>query len=87
MTGCTKVSAGCDHCYAHTLAHVRLAAVYLRQLPVVRSAANDADPFAVRLWPERLGDPARWRVIADANHLDNPRALETGMSLSIPKIR
>lgn len=36
---------------------------------------------------EMLGDPARWRIIADANQLDNPRALETGMSLSIPKIR
>jgi hypothetical protein len=36
---------------------------------------------------EMLGKPARWRVIADANQLDNPRVLETGMSLSIPKIR
>jgi nucleoid-associated protein YgaU len=35
---------------------------------------------------EMLGDPARWRIIADANQLDNPRALETGMSLSIPKV-
>ena len=34
---------------------------------------------------EMLDDPARWRVIADANHLDNPRTLEVGMSLSIPK--
>jgi nucleoid-associated protein YgaU len=36
---------------------------------------------------EMLGDPARWRIIADANQLDNPRALKTGMTLSIPKIR
>lgn len=36
---------------------------------------------------EMLDDPARWRIIADANQLDNPRALEVGMSLSIPKIR
>jgi nucleoid-associated protein YgaU len=36
---------------------------------------------------EMLGDPARWRIIADANQLDNPRALEIGMSLSIPKVR
>lgn len=35
---------------------------------------------------EMLDDPARWRIIADANHLDNPRILEVGMSLSIPKI-
>jgi hypothetical protein len=37
VTGCTKVSAGCDHCYAHALAHKRLRDVYLRQLPVLRS--------------------------------------------------
>jgi hypothetical protein len=36
---------------------------------------------------ELLDDPARWRIIADANQLDNPRTLEVGMSLSIPKIR
>jgi nucleoid-associated protein YgaU len=36
---------------------------------------------------EMLGDPARWRIIADANQLDNPRMLEIGMSLSIPKVR
>jgi hypothetical protein len=34
---------------------------------------------------EMLDDPARWRIIADANRLDNPRTLEVGMSLSIPK--
>jgi hypothetical protein len=36
---------------------------------------------------EMLDDPSRWRIIADANHLDNPRTLEVGMSLSIPKLR
>ena len=36
---------------------------------------------------EMLGSPARWRIIADANQLDNPRTLKPGMSLSIPKIR
>lgn len=36
---------------------------------------------------EMLHDPARWRLIADANNLDNPRTLEVGMTLSIPKIR
>jgi hypothetical protein len=34
---------------------------------------------------EMLDDPTRWRIIADANRLDNPRTLEVGMSLSIPK--
>jgi hypothetical protein len=36
---------------------------------------------------EMLGNSAHWRAIADANQLDNPRSLEIGMSLSIPKIR
>jgi protein gp37 len=80
VTGCTKVSAGCDNCYAHTLAHVRLAAVYRRRLPVVQTEENEADPFAVRLWPERLAEPGRWKdprmifvnSMSDLFHVDVP---------------
>ena len=80
VTGCTKVSAGCDNCYAHTLAHVRLATVYRRRLPVVQTAENEADPFAVRLWPERLAEPGRWKdprmifvnSMSDLFHVDVP---------------
>jgi protein gp37 len=61
VTGCTRVSAGCDNCYAATLASRLLGRVYLRRLPVIESAASRRDPFAVRLWPERLEDPLRWR--------------------------
>lgn len=79
-TGCTKVSAGCDNCYAHTLANGRLAEVYQRQLPVVDNEVNRADPFAVRLWPARLGQPEKWtepRMIfvnsmSDLFHVDVP---------------
>jgi protein gp37 len=60
VTGCTKVSAGCDHCYAATFARRRLRDVYLARAPVVDSPANREDPFAVRLWPERLEQPRRW---------------------------
>lgn len=81
-TGCTKISAGCDNCYAHTLAHGRLSEVYRRQLPVVETAENRDDPFAVRLWPERLGQPQKWadpRMIfvnsmSDLFHVDVPDA-------------
>lgn len=59
-TGCTKVSAGCDHCYAENLAHRLLADTYTRRLPVVATQENRNDPFAVRLWPERLEEPRRW---------------------------
>ncbi|MDP3774880.1 MAG: DUF5131 family protein, partial [Gemmatimonadales bacterium] len=61
VTGCTRVSAGCDNCYAATLANGRLAEVYGRRLPVVDTPTNRSDPFAVRLWPERLPQPDRWR--------------------------
>ncbi|MEQ1854889.1 MAG: phage Gp37/Gp68 family protein [Longimicrobiales bacterium] len=60
VTGCTKVSAGCDNCYAHALAHGRLRDVYLKQLPVLRTKVARQDPFAVRIWPERLMQPGRW---------------------------
>lgn len=33
------------------------------------------------------GDPTRWRVIAQANGIDDPRALRPGTVLSIPAIR
>ena len=35
---------------------------------------------------EEYGDPAKWRVIADVNNIDNPLALEPGMEIIIPKI-
>ena len=60
-TGCTKVSEGCDNCYADVLSRRLLASIYRRRLPVVDTAANRADPFAVRTWPERLAQPARWK--------------------------
>lgn len=59
-TGCTRVSAGCDNCYALALAHTRLADTYRQKPPVIQTPANVADPFAVRLWPERLRQPAKW---------------------------
>lgn len=61
MTGCTKLSAGCDNCYAFTLAQTKTRGVYLRRLPVRDTAANRSDPFAPRFWPERLEQPLRWR--------------------------
>ncbi|MEN3123243.1 phage Gp37/Gp68 family protein [Janibacter sp. LM] len=49
VTGCGKVSPGCDHCYAETIAH--------------RFAGTKAYPdgFAVTLHPERLDQPLRWQ--------------------------
>lgn len=49
VTGCTKVSPGCDHCYAETVAH--------------RFDGTPAYPngFQVTLRPERLDQPLRWK--------------------------
>lgn len=60
VTGCTPVSSGCDHCYARTLAEGRLRDQYSRQLPVVRDEAHTNDPFAVRIWQDRLHQPEKW---------------------------
>lgn len=36
---------------------------------------------------EVYGNPTLWRAIAEANHLDDPRHLEPGKTLSIPELR
>lgn len=62
MTGCTQISAGCDHCYAKTLAERKLRTVYLSQSPVKDTPENREDPFAPRYWESRLRQPLSWRT-------------------------
>lgn len=60
VTGCDRVSAGCEHCYAMTLA---------KRLKAMGSAKyqNDGDPrtsgpgFGVTVHPQALDEPHRWR--------------------------
>jgi protein gp37 len=51
VTGCTQVGPGCDHCYAMRFAE--------------RWRGIDGHPyeqgFDLKLWPERLETPLRWR--------------------------
>lgn len=83
-TGCTRVSSGCDHCYAAVLANGRLADIYLKRKPANDKASNRRDPFAVRLWPERLAHPLRWKdsrrifvnSMSDLFHTDIPEAFQ-----------
>lgn len=51
VTGCTKVGAGCDNCYAERFAER------------FRGVPNHlfSQGFDLRLWPERLALPASWR--------------------------
>ena len=70
VTGCTKVSPGCDHCYAETFAE--------------RFRGVKGHPFEqgfdLRLWPERLELPLRWKAprfifvnsMSDLFHKDIP---------------
>jgi protein gp37 len=51
VTGCTKVSPGCDNCYAETFAE------RWRGIP----GHHFEQGFDVRLWPERLDIPRRWK--------------------------
>ena len=51
VTGCTQISAGCDHCYAKTFAER------------FRGVPNHPyeQGFDLRLWPERLELPLHWK--------------------------
>lgn len=51
VTGCTQVSPGCDHCYALTFAE-RFRGV---------SGHPYEQGFDLRLWPDRLTLPLRWK--------------------------
>jgi protein gp37 len=61
MTGCTKISSGCDHCYAATVAQTKTRDLYLAQPPVRDTTKHREDPFAPRWWAERLQQPLSWR--------------------------
>lgn len=51
VTGCTKVSPGCAHCYAETFAE------RFRGVP----GHPYEQGFDLKLWPERLELPLKWR--------------------------
>lgn len=51
VTGCTKISQGCAHCYAETFAE------RWRGIP----GHPYEQGFDIRLWPERLDLPLRWK--------------------------
>lgn len=72
VTGCTKVSAGCKHCYAETIANRRLPGGGFTDRPFTE----------VRCHPERLDAPLHWRKprrvfvnsMSDLFHEDIPKA-------------
>ena len=70
VTGCIEVSPGCDHCYA------RVFAERFRGVP----GHPYEQGFDLRLWPERLEVPLRWKAprrifvnsMSDLFHQDIP---------------
>lgn len=72
VAGCTKITRGCDNCYAARFAE--------------RWRGIEGHPyehgFDLRLWPSRLDQPARWKrprmifvnSMSDLFHKDVPRA-------------
>ena len=72
VTGCTKVSPGCKHCYAQTFAE--------RWRGITDHPYEQG--FDLRLWPDRLETPLRWRrpktifvnSMSDLFHEDVPLA-------------
>src|ERR1700680_1474785 len=72
VRGCTKVSPGCDHCYAETFAE------RFRGVP----GHPYEQGFDLRLVPEKLAEPLRWKTpkmifvnsMSDLFHKDVPDA-------------
>lgn len=61
VTGCDKVSAGCDHCYALDLAK-RLKAMGADKYQADGDPRTSGPGFAVTIHPESLDQPRRWRA-------------------------
>lgn len=59
-TGCDRVSAGCDHCYALALAK-RLKAMGAAKYQVDGNPRTSGPGFGVAVHPGALGLPYRWR--------------------------
>lgn len=61
VTGCDRVSEGCDHCYALTLA-ARLKAMGNPRYQRDGDRRRSGPGFGVTLHPDKLTEPLRWRT-------------------------
>jgi len=62
VAGCTRVSDGCDNCYAATQVAGRLKnRPQYRELAVITPSGRAAFNGQIRLLPDRLEQPLRWR--------------------------
>jgi protein gp37 len=61
VTGCDRVSAGCEHCYAMTLAK-RLKAMGSPKYQIDGDPRTSGPGFGITLHPRALDEPRRWRT-------------------------
>lgn len=61
VTGCDKVSTGCDHCYALTLSK-RLKAMGVPKYQLDGDPRTSGPGFGVTCHPDSLAIPGRWRA-------------------------
>jgi protein gp37 len=81
-TGCDRISPGCDHCYALTLAG------RLKEMGQARYQ-RDGDPrtsgpgFGLTLHEDKIGEPLKWRKprVVFVNSMSRP--LPQGRSLRV----
>ncbi len=77
VTGCTKISRGCDNCYAERMAE-RFRGV---------AGHPYEQGFDLRLWPSRLGTPKTWKrgrfifvnSMSDLFHLEVPKSFRSSV--------
>lgn len=64
VTGCTRVSAGCDHCYAAKMSYrlERMGQAAYAGLTVLNGRGERHFNGVVRCHPDRLDVPRRWRA-------------------------
>lgn len=60
VTGCDRISAGCDNCYAMTLAK-RLKAMGSAKYQADGDPRTSGPGFGLTIHPEALDEPLRWR--------------------------
>lgn len=61
VTGCDRVSPGCDHCYALAMAR-RLKAMGSPRYQLDGNPITSGPGFGVTLHPETLAEPLRWQA-------------------------
>lgn len=60
ITGCDRISPGCDHCYAKTMAR-RLKGMSATKYQTDGDPRTSGPGFGVAVHPDALGEPLSWR--------------------------